>query len=109
MDGFHFAIYPLRDAAFNRARSANKLFEHALVGATSLMSPIPALVDAAGSASTGLFVEGGPDEWRARIEVDLADLAAARARAERVGKHISEIDPLGAAAERWLAILSGDT
>ena len=106
---FHLAIYPLRDSAFNRARSANKLFEHALVGAASLMSPIPALLGATSGASTGVFVEGGPDEWRARIEADLADPAAARARAERVGKHISEIDPLGAAAERWLAILTGGT
>ncbi len=46
---FHLAIYPLGDTPFNRARSASKLYEHALVGAASLMSPIPALRDAAGA------------------------------------------------------------
>ena len=78
---FHLALYPLRDTPFNRARSANKLFEHALVGAASLMSPNPALVEAAGF-SAEIFVEGDMAEWARRIETDLADRDALRRRAE---------------------------
>lgn len=35
---FHIALYPLLDTPFNRARSPNKLIEHALVGAAPLYS-----------------------------------------------------------------------
>lgn len=35
---FHVALYPLLDTAFNRARSPNKLMEHAVRGAASVWS-----------------------------------------------------------------------
>jgi hypothetical protein len=106
---FHLAIYPLQETAFNRARSANKLFEHALLGAASLMSPNPALRDAAGPELRDIFVEWDPQQWATRLEADIADLGAARHRAERTASHILSSDPLGQAASQWLAILGMDT
>jgi hypothetical protein len=106
---FHLALYPLRESAFNAARSANKLYEHALVGAASLMSPNPALRDAAGPGLADLFVEGGAEEWRDRTENEIADFAACRRRAERTRAHILAADPLKQTTRQWLDILAGET
>ena len=104
---FHLALYPLQDSRFTAARSANKLFEHALVGAASLMSPNPALraATAAGDLAD-LFVAGGAEAWEERIRADLSDRRACRDRAQRTRAHILAADPLGAAARQWRAILT---
>ena len=103
---FHLALYPLRDTAFNRARSASKFYEHALVGAASLMSPIAALRDAAGDSLPGLFVEDG--DWKSRLHEALADPATLRLRAEATRARIVAHDPAKAAADQWAAILAAD-
>jgi hypothetical protein len=105
---FHLSIYPLQAGRFNEARSSNKLFEQAIFGAASLMSPIPALREVTGPELSDLFVHGGRREWRARIESDLADLGAARERAERTRAHVMSVDALGRAAAQWLDILGAD-
>jgi hypothetical protein len=105
---FHLAIYPLRDSGFNAARSANKLFEHALVGAASLMTPNPALRAAAGPDLDDVFVDGSAAEWRDRIFADLQDQAACRDRAARTRARISEIAPLDEGADQWREILAMD-
>jgi hypothetical protein len=103
---FHLALYPLRDTAFNRARSASKLYEHALVGAASLMSPNAALEDAAGSSLTGIFVDDG--DWAARLEAELADLDLLRRRAEAARARILASDPAIEAARKWAEIVASD-
>ena len=105
---FHLALYPLAPTAFNRARSANKLYEHAIVGAASLMSPNPALEAAAGSALNDIFVADGLHEWRARIEMSVTDPGALRDRADAVRAHIIAQNPLARAAEAWRRILAAD-
>jgi hypothetical protein len=106
---FHLALYPLQDSAFNRARSANKLYEHAIVGAASLMSSNLALREAAGPHNTQIFVEGGPQNWHGRIEQDLADVDRLRRRSETIAAHIRAADPLGEAARLWSEILASET
>jgi hypothetical protein len=103
---FHLALYPLRDTAFNRARSASKFHEHALIGAASLMSPNAALKDAAGDFVPGLFVEG--NDWAARLDEALADLDSLRRRAEATRARIAATDPGGAAAKQWAEILADE-
>ena len=105
---FHLALYPLADTAFNRARSANKLYEHALVGAASLMSPNPALREAAGPGLAGLFVEGGAQDWAARLEADLSDPQAVRQRAEATRARIGATDPLQVSIRAWRDILAAE-
>jgi hypothetical protein len=102
----HLALYPLADTAFNRARSANKLYEHALVGAASLMSPIPALREAAGGDLATIFVEGDVSEWIGRLKAELADPQGLRQRAEATRARIAATNPLGAAARAWREILA---
>jgi hypothetical protein len=102
---FHLALYPLADTPFNRARSANKLYEHALAGAASLMSPTPALRAAGGPALSGLFVEGGADAWRDRLHRLLAAPSALRSQAEATRTHILASDPARQAADAWAEIL----
>lgn len=102
---FHLALYPLKDTPFNRARSANKFFEHALAGAASLVSPNPALLEAAGSANADVFVQGDLEEWRRRIENDLADRNALFRRADATRAHILANNPLERAARMWRDIL----
>jgi hypothetical protein len=105
---FHLALYPLADTSFNRARSANKLYEHALVGAASLMSPNPALREAAGPGLAGLFVEGGAQDWAARLEADLSDPQAVRQRAEATRARIGATDPLQDSIRAWRDILAAE-
>ena len=103
---FHLALYPLAPTAFNKARSANKLFEHAIVGAASMMSPNPALREAAGDKLGEIFVEGGVDEWAKEIETLIADRNALRQRVDQTRAHILEANPLARAAEAWREILA---
>jgi hypothetical protein len=58
---FHLALYPLDDSPFDRARSPNKLIEHAIVGAVGIYpgswAPARVLGDAAFAAPAT------PSEW----------------------------------------------
>ncbi|MGH6925743.1 MAG: hypothetical protein ACRED5_18605 [Propylenella sp.] len=105
---YQLALYPLADTAFNRARSANKLYEHALVGAASLLSPNAALREAAGQNLSHLFVEGGRREWASRLMSDLADPEALRRRADATRAHIAATDPLARSVAAWRDILSAE-
>jgi hypothetical protein len=103
---FHLALYPLAPTAFNNARSANKLYEHALVGAASLMSPNPALRAAAGPEAAARFIDGDAAEWEAQIEAHLAQPDAMRQQMEAARAHIHATDPLAYAALQWRDILA---
>ena len=105
---YHLALYPLADTEFNRARSANKLYEHALVGAASLMSPTPALKDAAGPELSHIFVERGRKDWAERLAADLGDPQGLRQRADAARAHITAADPLKQAAGAWRNILAAE-
>jgi len=101
---FHLALYPLARTPFNAARSANKFYEHALVGAASLMSPNAALRTAAGADLSEIFVEDEGD-WAGRIETCLAKPDALSGRVEATFARIFATDPLAAAARQWRNIL----
>ena len=105
---FHLALYPLAPTAFNNARSANKLYEHALVGAASLMSANPALRAAAGPEAAARFVDGGAEDWEAKIEAHLAEPDAMRKHADAARAHIHATDPLAYSALQWRDILASD-
>jgi hypothetical protein len=105
---YHLALYPLADTAFNRARSANKLYEHALVGAASLLSPNAALREAAGQDLAHLFVEGGVREWASRLMADLADPEALRRRADATRGHIAADDPMARSTAAWRGMLAAE-
>jgi hypothetical protein len=103
---FHLALYPLAHTPFNKARSANKLYEHALVGAASLMSRNPGLEAAAGSDLERIFVRGGLDVWAERISALLARPSSLSDQVEVTYARIIANDPLSTAAQQWQSILS---
>jgi hypothetical protein len=79
---FHLALYPLTASRFDRARSNNKLFEHAIVGAVGIYPrDWPAIDAAAGS----ILAPSDPGDWAEALAAatarrsELAGLAAAAA------------------------------
>ena len=60
---FHLALYPLLDTPFNRARSVNKLIEHAVVGAAPVYSSSWREGWRAQENSAGLCLPNEPASW----------------------------------------------
>lgn len=63
----HLALYPLRDTPANRARSVNKIVEHALVGAAGLYSatwPESARIE---RRRAGLVLPPDPEAWERAV------------------------------------------
>jgi hypothetical protein len=84
---FHLALYPLMPDAFDRARSINKLVEHALVGAVGIY---PEDWQPAGLVNGGaLAAPSDPAQWEAAVEAAIArrdELAGlAQTAAQRLG------------------------
>lgn len=103
---FHLALYPLRSNAFNAARSSNKLFEHAVVGAASLMSPTPATGDLLGGALSEIFVETGADQWAQRIETLTSRPLLAQTLAARTLMHLNTLDSAADHVRLWRRLLA---
>jgi hypothetical protein len=79
----HLALYPLRPTRLNRARSINKLLEHAILGAASLVSRFPALSEwpALAEAAQVIDEDDPSGAWRDAIAMLIQDREALRARA----------------------------
>lgn len=98
---FHLALYPLLPTPFDRARSANKLLEHAIVGAVGLYPenwpPARELALGGPGASSpttpgALLAPVEPGDWTDALETALSrrtELAAIAAAASRAlsGRH----------------------
>ena len=79
---FHIALYPLMETPFNRARSPNKLIEHALVGAAPLYSGTWAEAKRVPHGTSGLCLPNEPEAWAKALEALLADPARMKALAQ---------------------------
>lgn len=83
---FHLALYPLGQTAFDRARSASKLTEHAIVGAVGLYPAGWAPAGLLAGAGGALLAPDDPSAWGPALESaiaargDLAQLARNAAR-----------------------------
>ena len=60
---FHITLYPLLDSPFNRARSGNKLIEHAITGAAPVYSSDWTESRRVGRAGAGICVPNAQDAW----------------------------------------------
>ena len=81
---FHLALYPLTASRFDRARSCNKLFEHAIAGAVGVYPQDWPAAQMAGDGA--MLAPGDPGSWAGALAVavsrrsELADMAARAAR-----------------------------
>ena len=60
---FHLALYPLLETPFNRARSPNKLIEHAIVGAAPVYSASWEESRRVAHGQAGLCLSNEPETW----------------------------------------------
>ncbi len=67
---WHVALAPMRHTDVNRARSWNKLLDHAAIGAATLITEgaCPALDAALDGGKSGLPLPGNPQCWREALE-----------------------------------------
>ena len=96
---FDIALAPLRDTAFNRARSNIKLKEYGAAGAMWLASPVGPYIGM-GEEQGGLLVED--DDWLATLEALLDDDARRRTLAEHARSWAAG-ETIRAGAARWQA------
>ncbi|MEM9061899.1 MAG: hypothetical protein AAGD13_15675 [Pseudomonadota bacterium] len=79
---FHVALYPLLDTPFNRARSPNKLIEHAVVGAAPIYSAEWRETERIVHGASGLCLPNTQHAW--------VDAIAALIRAPERARHLAE-------------------
>ncbi|MGF1446557.1 MAG: hypothetical protein ACFBRM_10200 [Pikeienuella sp.] len=60
---FQIALYPLLDTEANRARSVNKIIEHAIVGAAGLYSAVWPEAQRVARRGAGLVLANEPEAW----------------------------------------------
>jgi hypothetical protein len=101
----HLALYPLPATVFARARSANKLIEHALAGAAPLYPEGWPPGERAAAAGAGLVLPAEPAVWAEAILALAADPARARALAEAAQALAAAIDGTSAQRALWPALL----
>ena len=102
---FHLALYPLMDTEFNRARSLNKLIEHAVVGAAPLYSRSWGEAWRAGEGGAGLSLRNHRDDWRAAIEHLLARPGTMRGLAAGAGALARALNRAGPQRRLWSELM----
>jgi hypothetical protein len=79
---FHICVYPLLETPFNRARSLNKLIEHAVVGSAPLYSGTWGEAKRVSHGLSGLCLPNEVDVWLREIEALIANPVRMRTLAE---------------------------
>jgi len=102
---FHLALYPLIDTPFNRARSVNKLIEHAVVGAAGLYSQSWGEGRRAAEAGAGLTLRNRPEEWQAAIEHLLARPETLRGLAAGAGALARRLNRAAPQRRLWAELM----
>lgn len=86
---FHIALYPLADSAANRARSCNKIIEHAVVGAAGIYSDTWPEAARVSRRSAGLVLPADPRQWELAIR-SLIDDRQACLRLAKAGRALAQ-------------------
>lgn len=97
---FHLALYPLEDTPFDRARSLNKIIEHAIVGAVGVY---PAGWEA--SAALGDAAIAAPDDPRCWHDCLMSFMGHVESTAHRARRARADLIPLADPAKQqrfWL-------
>lgn len=100
---FHLALYPLAQTAFDRARSASKLTEHAILGAAGLY---PEGWQPARMRKGTLLAPDRPEEWGEAIERAISQRHELQLIAETFNNSSPCVQPFAVQQGVWKGILS---
>ena len=108
---WHAALAPMRDTQVNRARSFNKLLDHAAVGAAGLYSAesCPAITRVVRHGEHGLLVDNSPEAWRAALEEIHRNRTLAQRLARNAARLAGELGSSVRCRRFWLQRLCPDT
>lgn len=103
---FHLALYPLMSTRFERARSSNKLIEHAITGAVGLYpegwTPAQALGEGA------FLAPSDPGDWGAALKAAMQSRAHLAEMARTAARLLSTQDASGRQRALWGEVLGID-
>ncbi len=97
----HLALYPLLDTPANRARSVNKIIEHAIVGAAGIYSAAWPEAARVARRGAGLVLANEPEAWIAGASALIADPARRRALAARGRALAADLNHPGPQRNFW--------
>jgi hypothetical protein len=100
---FHLALYPLLREGFDRARSINKLAEHAIVGAAGLYPADWAPADRLGAGA--LRAPAQPGEWGAALHRAVAERGALAAAAAAAAQALADLQLAAQQRDLWRRFL----
>jgi hypothetical protein len=105
---FHLALYPLAQTPFDRARSASKITEHAILGAAALYPESWQPAQDAIAQSAALPAPDDPAQWRDAITAAIAQRAALGKIAERAAQRLACQHPAAVQQALWGSLLELD-
>lgn len=98
---FDIALYPLLDTAANRARSVNKIVEHAIVGAAGVYSDTWPEAARIARRGAGLVLPNAAAAWESAVAALMADAGGRQAIAARARRLASDLNHPGLQREFW--------
>ncbi len=102
---FHIALYPLLDTPFNRARSMNKLIEHAVVGAAPIYSADWAETHRVVHGASGLRLPNEVHAWAEAASALIRAPYRARVLAHGAQRLAAELNDPTAQRRLWQSLL----
>lgn len=105
---FHLALYPLLDTPFNRARSVNKVIEHAVVGAAPIYSATWREGQRAAGHGAGILAPNDPKAWVQSILGLLDDRPTMRRLAQACQTYAATLNTAAPQRALWRDLLNLD-
>lgn len=107
-DRRHVALYPTPDTPHARARSANKLIEHAIIGAAPIYSETWPMARMAAGAGGGMALGEDPALWAETAIALLRDRVRSRTLAEGAQRLAGRLRDVDAQRSLWRRLLRID-
>jgi len=102
---FHIALYPLLDTPFNRARSANKLIEHAVVGTAPVYSSCWSEAQNAAEYGAGCLIPNDREAWVQGLSGLIENPDRMRRLAMRAQHYARTLNTTGPQRKLWRKLL----
>lgn len=103
--GWDFAIAPLRDDAFNAAKSDLKLLDYGVLGVPGIFSRVPTFADSVQDEVTGLLVDNSAEAWYQALTRMAEDQPLRERLAAQVKEYVWTQRTLAQHAPTWPQVL----